>query len=35
MMDDLFQNYIKGFYKLIERSDAREESFYSILQNCS
>jgi len=33
MNDDLFQNYIKEIYKLIERGDAREESFYSILQN--
>ena len=33
MIDDLFQNYIKEIYKLIERGDAREESFYSILQN--
>jgi len=33
MANDLFQNYIKEIYKLIERGDAREESFYSILQN--
>ncbi|MBP8994621.1 MAG: hypothetical protein KBG30_12550, partial [Bacteroidales bacterium] len=33
MIDDLLQNYIKEIYKLIERGDAREESFYSILQN--
>jgi len=33
MTDYLFQNYIKGIYKLIERGDAREESFYSVLQN--
>ncbi|MGB4254062.1 MAG: type ISP restriction/modification enzyme [Minisyncoccales bacterium] len=32
MTDDLFQNYIKEIYKLIERGDAREESFYSALE---
>jgi len=32
MIDDLFQNYIKEIYKLIERGDAREESFYSALE---
>lgn len=33
MPEDLFQNYIKEIYKLIERGDAREESFYSALGN--
>jgi len=33
MSDNLFQNYIKEIYKMIERKDAREESFYEILAN--
>lgn len=33
MSENLFQNYIKGIYKLIGRGDAREESFYSLLEN--
>jgi len=33
MANDLFQNYIKEIYKLIERGDAREESFYTILED--
>lgn len=33
MANDLFQNYIKGIYKLIERDDTREESFYDTLKD--
>jgi hypothetical protein len=32
-IDDLFQNYIREIYELIEQNDAREESFYHILKN--
>lgn len=33
MTDDIFQNYIRKIYKLIERGDAREESFYGALDD--
>lgn len=31
MKKDLFHEYIRNIYKLIERGDAREESFYGVL----